>query len=381
MIIITNAAGEHHLQEKNSSCIPAEHEPVYSKWGDCHPLIKLDKPVCEHYGFKLDKYVKVLENDQQVLNNQLWGMQKQFNQIEGQNISTSLECIDQLRFPGCYYAFAGCDRSTSLFKPKKICKESCLHFTKECSAFVKVWKAVYLPTMLAGNPSGALFNCVEKPSRNAEDTPECMHYDRKESLEQEDCLYLNGSSYHGNISVTVSGIPCQLWTDQCPHRHTMNNTYPELNNAKNYCRNPQNSGQRPWCFTTDRNKRWEYCDIPKCIPVDGRYGNWSLNSSCSVTCGEGFETWSRECNNPEPKYSGRNCSHQGEPVDDLSNTLRGSSMIKRSGRAFSDLSNTLSFKRVKTKLFGDRCSGIESGDRYQNHGKLNERSENRDCQD
>jgi hypothetical protein len=66
--------------------------------------------------------------------------------------------------------------------------------------------------------------------------------------------------------VTSSGIPCQSWTEQCPHRHTMNKTYPELNNAKNHCRNPQNSGQRPWCFTTNRKKRWEYCDIPKCIP-------------------------------------------------------------------------------------------------------------------
>jgi hypothetical protein len=86
-----------------------------------------------------------------------------------------------------------------------------------------------------------------------------------------ECLYLNGSSYHGNISVTASGIPCQSWTEQCPHRHSMNNTYPELNNAENYCRNPQNSGQRPWCFTTDRNKRWEYCDIPKCIPGIEQY--------------------------------------------------------------------------------------------------------------
>ena len=80
------------------------------------------------------------------------------------------------------------------------------------------------------------------------------------------CLYLDGSDYHGNISVTASGIPCQSWTEQCPHRHTMNKTYPELNVAKNYCRNPRGSGQRPWCFTTDRSKRWEYCDIPKCIP-------------------------------------------------------------------------------------------------------------------
>ncbi|CAB3998077.1 Hypothetical predicted protein [Paramuricea clavata] len=178
-----------------------------------------------------------------------------------------------------------------------------------------MWNDVFQPLMSPGKPSGELFSCVEKPSRNAGNTPECMYYDRKESLEKENCLYLNGSSYHGNISVTSSGIPCQSWTEQCPHRHTMNKTYPELNNAKNYCRNPQNSGQRPWCFTTDRNKRWEYCDIPKCIPVDGSYGNWSLNSSCSVTCGEGFVTWSRECDNPEPKYGGRNCNHLGEPVE------------------------------------------------------------------
>ena len=51
----------------------------------------------------------------------------------------------------------------------------------------------------------------------------------------------------------------------------MNKQYPELNDAKNYCRNPQNSGQRPWCFTTDRKKRWEYCDIPKCTPGKDLY--------------------------------------------------------------------------------------------------------------
>ncbi|XP_028399068.1 mucin-like protein [Dendronephthya gigantea] len=92
----------------------------------------------------------------------------------------------------------------------------------------------------------------------------------------------------------------------------MNTTYPELNNAKNYCRNPKNSGKRPWCFTTDRNKRWEYCDIPKCIPVDGGYSNWTIKSACSVTCGEGLQTWTRVCKNPEPKFGGRDCSHFGE---------------------------------------------------------------------
>ena len=53
---------------------------------------------------------------------------------------------------------------------------------------------------------------------------------------------------------------------------------------------------------------------PHFLTVDGGYGNWSLNSTCNVTCGQGFETWSRACNNPEPKYGGRNCSHLGKHV-------------------------------------------------------------------
>ena len=48
--------------------------------------------------------------------------------------------------------------------------------------------------------------------------------------------------------------------------------------------------------------------------VDGSYGNWSLYSTCNATCGKGFETWWRVCNNPEPKYGGKNCSHLGEAI-------------------------------------------------------------------
>ena len=31
----------------------------------------------------------------------------------------------------------------------------------------------------------------------------------------------------------------------------------------NYCRNPDDEPE-PWCYTTDSDKRWEYCGIPKC---------------------------------------------------------------------------------------------------------------------
>ena len=49
--------------------------------------------------------------------------------------------------------------------------------------------------------------------------------------------------------------------------------------------------------------------------VNGGYGNWSLNATCNVTCGGGFETWVRECIKPGPKYGGRNCSHLGKSVE------------------------------------------------------------------
>jgi hypothetical protein len=34
--------------------------------------------------------------------------------------------------------------------------------------------------------------------------------------------------------------------------------------AKNYCRNPGGVLDGPWCYTTDPDTRWEYCDMPYC---------------------------------------------------------------------------------------------------------------------
>ncbi|EDO39763.1 predicted protein [Nematostella vectensis] len=83
-----------------------------------------------------------------------------------------------------------------------------------------------------------------------------------------DCYYGEGVGYHGNINVTKSGISCQPWSSQCPHRHYHNSTqYTELINASNFCRNPGGMGpDGPWCYTTNMMVRWEYCDVPKCPP-------------------------------------------------------------------------------------------------------------------
>ena len=96
-----------------------------------------------------------------------------------------------------------------------------------------------------------------------------------------DCLYLTGSSYHGIISVTTSGISCQSWTEH-------------------------------FLAPTDYRRNFNVLLLDL---VHGNYGNWSLSSACNVTCDEGFETWARNCNNPEPKFGGRNCSHLGEAIE------------------------------------------------------------------
>ena len=170
-----------------SSCIPAEKEPVYTNHGDCQPLIKLDKPFCEYYGFKINKYVNVSTNAQKFWNHDLWETQEVYYKVYRKlpNMSTSPECIDQARFLGCYLNLPGCDRTTSIFRPRKFCKESCLYFEKECRTFVKAVKDILLPIYPTKE---ALLNCLEKPSRNAGDSPECVYYNRKESLEKEGML-------------------------------------------------------------------------------------------------------------------------------------------------------------------------------------------------
>ena len=59
------------------------------------------------------------------------------------------------------------------------------------------------------------------------------------------------------------------WDSQNPHSHRFDDDsmFPEddVSDAANYCRNPDDEETNgPWCYTSDPNTRWEYCDVPKC---------------------------------------------------------------------------------------------------------------------
>ncbi|XP_061062786.1 plasminogen isoform X1 [Eubalaena glacialis] len=81
---------------------------------------------------------------------------------------------------------------------------------------------------------------------------------------EDECMHCSGENYEGKISKTVSGRDCQAWDSQSPHAHGyIPAKFPNKNLKMNYCRNPDGE-PRPWCFTTDPSKRWEFCDIPRC---------------------------------------------------------------------------------------------------------------------
>ncbi|XP_074541097.1 plasminogen [Halichoeres trimaculatus] len=81
-----------------------------------------------------------------------------------------------------------------------------------------------------------------------------------------DCKVGNGASYRGPTSITILGVTCQAWSSQSPHQH--NSFTPQSHPTKgldgNMCRNPDGDVNGPWCYTTDRNKKWDYCQIPDC---------------------------------------------------------------------------------------------------------------------
>ena len=62
------------------------------------------------------------------------------------------------------------------------------------------------------------------------------------------------------------GLTCQNWSWNRPHRpnpQILNGLYSQGDNLNdNFCRIADPSDPRPWCYTTDPNVRFDYCDCP-----------------------------------------------------------------------------------------------------------------------
>ena len=55
-------------------------------------------------------------------------------------------------------------------------------------------------------------------------------------------------------------------------------------------------------------------------PVDGGWGEWSVWTDCSQTCGGGTHSRQRKCNNPVPAYDGEDCQPDDNEQEKICNT-------------------------------------------------------------
>ncbi|XP_065827523.1 plasminogen-like [Oscarella lobularis] len=170
-------------------------------------------------------------------------------------------CFRRISRLMCLIDMPLCDASSPEPRPLSVCREYCESLTDDVCA--KHWK--WIEETIKENPKFSLSllpKCDEFPSQYDEESFECIVEEKMPPKEEEftkDCYSDRGAGYVGTTSVTESGLSCQAWTSQYPHAHLMNN--PPTGSA---CRNPDERLERPWCYTTDTETRWEYCDVPKC---------------------------------------------------------------------------------------------------------------------
>ncbi|XP_063044651.1 prothrombin [Engraulis encrasicolus] len=79
-----------------------------------------------------------------------------------------------------------------------------------------------------------------------------------------DCANGLGESYSSAVAYTSSGKICQYWSSNFPHKITEFNASLDSTLEVNYCRNPDQSPEGPWCFTRDPDVRREGCGVPSC---------------------------------------------------------------------------------------------------------------------
>ncbi|KAL9962079.1 hypothetical protein ACROYT_G031149 [Oculina patagonica] len=177
-------------------------------------------------------------------------------------------CRPLMRNLYCRYHFPPCE--TSLDKPhaRQICRRTCEALDQElCKA-----EMIYIRKGAKDYPvfDVDMINCSLYDVANGGDAPECYQYyplSGDDTISTE-CYYGVGVGYRGNVNVTRYNRTCQAWTKQCPHRHwRIPRDVVDGRNDSNMCRNPDSSAPYgPWCYTTDPNVRWEYCDVPRCPP-------------------------------------------------------------------------------------------------------------------
>ena len=78
-----------------------------------------------------------------------------------------------------------------------------------------------------------------------------------------DCFSGNIGEYQykegKRLSVTKNGFTCQRWDEDYPHNARGNAPFAPKLRANNFC--SDHDGETAWCYTTDPEQRYDYCDV------------------------------------------------------------------------------------------------------------------------
>ena len=114
--------------------------------------------------------------------------------------------------------------------------------------------------------------------RNTYTETVCRKRKVKCGIKNVDCQVGNGEDYSGETSQTASGLTCQAWNVQTPHRHNFGRL-----GAHNHCRNPDGE-PGAWCYTTSPDKRYELCNVRQCSACDKGNYSWQIILIIKMYC-------------------------------------------------------------------------------------------------
>ncbi|XP_019619589.1 PREDICTED: uncharacterized protein LOC109466314 [Branchiostoma belcheri] len=133
----------------------------------------------------------------------------------------------------CEMMSPSCDRSTGTSKAP--CRSWCEEIRSACAGEDE-WPSDFPSCQVIEGQD--VSNCVQGPSAR-------------------DCYHGKGANFVGTTAVTETGQSCTDWAD---HKYEVSN-FEWANLDNNYCRNPGNVAERPWCYV---GNQWEYCRVQPC---------------------------------------------------------------------------------------------------------------------
>ncbi|XP_069131634.1 plasminogen-like [Argopecten irradians] len=75
-----------------------------------------------------------------------------------------------------------------------------------------------------------------------------------------DCYNATSHTYHGRVSCTENGIPCQRWDSNMPH---VPGHFHGRSDLENWCQMTEELN-KPWCYTKDPSTLYSFCPVDPC---------------------------------------------------------------------------------------------------------------------